>query len=350
MRAPAEYETPPSVKRLVRYNVMQPLAYPERYSADAYIPVLRQLAVYGRAGNHIGEAICSEVAQSPAMAAMMNVVRVQVELDQEAKTLSHVEALISPLCLEEAKREKPALIVVEGAELWVSCASADYTFQRRFAEFSTRCRDADHCIVVLVFHVAPSELPPTVRATLMANAVYFPSPSDAWRQAYLKHIFTTFAAHASQQGMSLAHLTVALTDEDYVFLSECAVNLTPEQIRHWCEALFIDLYEMRTSVAELEAEDALVTVDLEFLKRNDKLRSIAGIEWQLLHVDGNALENKYSIDAGVGALAVRDAAAVRERKRARDEAASAVNVTDAPPPTKRQIIQGDGTVVEEEVK
>ena len=68
------------------------------------------------------------------------------------------------------------------------------------------------------------------------------------------------AKHASL----VAHMRLALTDTDYEFLSDCAAYLTPEQIRRWCEALFIGIYGFHTR-PEQAAE---LVIDLEFIKRN----------------------------------------------------------------------------------
>jgi hypothetical protein len=152
------FSVPAAVEQCVNYNVIQPLRFPEMYSADAFIPVLRCFAVFGRRGNHIGDAIAHTIAERDKNIVIQ---RLTVRPEFEGEDLRAAEQL---LCVQGS-----GVVLLEGAEIWAT--TPDYLVRRRFLEFDALCRHSTSNIVMLIFHAPPSELPHDMRQLYFVNQV-----------------------------------------------------------------------------------------------------------------------------------------------------------------------------------
>lgn len=286
---------PPSLERIL-FDEFLPMALfsPHLFDASVGVPMKNVWFVAGREGNMKGPTLrdaCINLQASlqPKRDAFDFY---YFDISQNDPThLTYVKDIaerIEESPTKDTHSRTGRVLIVEHADRLAS--SRDDTAAVMFNDLPRQAR-GHHVVLLLCIDVTVSRLPiPTRIAYQYERQVLFPGPpnDDAWKVSYFKARFSAYARFIAQNEMR-NFVTVALTDDDYEMMAECAPYATMEELDGYCSAVI-------QSVHMVTRERAKRTIDTQCCR--DAMKDKGGVLVLTLS-DGYAAEQEFLSSAGI---------------------------------------------------
>jgi hypothetical protein len=221
--------------------------------------------VVGRPGNHLGESVAQEVKRSEKP---METIMVNVGDDDRF----HGDLMNEVLDVVEQQRRRikadtntpspyNGLLVIldHGHRL---ALSQDATVQKQFNKLPEILKGT-HTYFVICCEIPTSKLPDSTRFAYQYQAqVFFASPDDKWRKAYLARQFQQYREFV-ESNIMCNYVQVAIGDDDIDFLVECSAYATMDELYGFVQSVLNHVHKIPSGAATTTKR----ILDLELCKQ-----------------------------------------------------------------------------------